>query len=87
MFQCDKCGLCCKSIGKIEIFAEMDRGDGICKYLDEKTNLCKIYDKRPLLCNLDKSYDYYFSSCMSREEYYAINYAACQELKSKGKIE
>lgn len=83
MFKCDKCGLCCKSIAGIEIYADLDRGDGICKYFDEELNLCKIYEERPLLCNVDKSYESYFSLYMTREEYEAINYAACQQLKNQ----
>ena len=83
MFRCDKCGLCCRSIAGIEIYANLDRGDGICKFLNEESNLCEIYDERPLLCNVDKSYDYFFSSYMTKEEYEAVNYAACQQLKSK----
>jgi len=34
--------------------SDLDRGDGTCKFLDEKTNMCKIYDHRPALCDVTK---------------------------------
>jgi len=40
MFQCDRCGCCCRNLHKSEIYAELDRGDGVCKYL--LGNLCTI---------------------------------------------
>lgn len=46
MFECDKCGECCRHLKDILIYAELDRGDGICRYL--KGNLCSIYEERPL---------------------------------------
>lgn len=46
MFECDSCGLCCMNIYKSEIYSELDRGDGVCKYLSG--NLCSIYENRPL---------------------------------------
>lgn len=33
MFECDKCGSCCKNLKKIGEYFDLDRGDGICKYL------------------------------------------------------
>ena len=81
MFECDKCGLCCRSLSGVELYREMDRGDGTCRYFDEVTNLCKIYESRPLLCRVDDSYNAYFSSVMTREEYEKLNYDASAELK------
>lgn len=40
MFKCDKCGECCRHLDKSEEYRELDRGDGVCKYLDQ--NLCSI---------------------------------------------
>jgi Fe-S-cluster containining protein len=79
MFECDRCGCCCRNIGKSDIYASLDRGDGVCKYL--KGNDCSIYDARPLLCRVDKSYERLFSQVMSREEYYRLNKSACIKLK------
>lgn len=81
MFKCDKCGLCCKSLAGNPIYADLDRGDGICKYL--VNNLCSIYDARPLLCRIDEAYNVIFKYYMSKEEYYANNYKMCNMLKSK----
>ena len=83
MFNCDKCGACCKSIAGIELLANLDRGDGVCKYLNEVSNLCEIYNERPLLCNVEKSYEYFFSEYFTWEEFKALNYAACEKLKNK----
>lgn len=82
MFKCDCCGACCRNIDKSELYAELDRGDGVCKYLDG--NLCSIYAERPLLCRVDESYELYFSERYSLEQYYALNYKICRELQKKG---
>ena len=42
MFECDKCGACCRSLKRSELYSKLDRGDGVCKYLND--NLCSIYD-------------------------------------------
>lgn len=83
MFVCDKCGLCCKHINKSKIDGNLNRGDGVCKYLDEETLLCRIYDRRPIFCNVDKFYDKYLSLQCTREEFYAINYESCKILKER----
>ena len=57
MFRCNKCGECCRNLQGISIYADLDRGDGICKYL--KGNLCSIYNERPLLCRIDDCYEHF----------------------------
>lgn len=79
MFICDCCGCCCRNLDKSELYLELDRGDGICKYLDG--NLCSIYENRPLLCRVDECYDLFFHEYMTREEYYQLNITECQKLK------
>lgn len=54
MFYCDCCGLCCMNLSKSEIYSDLDRGDGICKYFDMDSKLCTIYEERPEKCNVDK---------------------------------
>lgn len=81
MFLCDKCGLCCMQVGKSELYQELDRGDGICRYFDDNTHLCTIYDERPLLCNIDMTYKQFFEKKMSLEEYYQVNYEYCKKIK------
>lgn len=79
MFKCDKCGECCRHLNKSDLYRELDRGDGVCKYLIN--NLCSIYSKRPLLCRIDESYDTYFKSMMTKEEFYKLNYEGCISIK------
>ena len=79
MFECDRCGGCCRSLNKNSLYAQLDRGDGVCIYLDG--DQCSIYNDRPLICRIDECYDIFFSGIMSREDYYRVNYEACKRLK------
>lgn len=80
LFQCDCCGCCCRRIGNSPLYAELDRGDGVCKYLDG--NLCSIYETRPLWCRVDECYELIFKDKMTRKEYEQANYEACKILKN-----
>lgn len=82
MFKCDKCGACCRALGGSEIYAFLDRGDGVCKYLDG--NLCSIYENRPLLCRVDESYEMIWKNIIDIDSYYNKNYEACKLLKAAG---
>lgn len=82
-FLCDKCGLCCRNIKGIGELKNFDRGDGVCKYLNEKTNLCEIYENRPLICRVDEMYEKYFYKFYDRETYYELNYKVCKKLKGE----
>lgn len=79
MFACDQCGECCRHLGLSPLYQELDRGAGVCKFL--VGNLCGIYDTRPLLCRVDESFETFFQGRMSREEYYQLNYEACDKMK------
>lgn len=81
MFICDMCGNCCRNLKHSDLYQELDRGDGICKYLDG--NKCSIYADRPLLCRVDESYEKIFKGKISRDEYYQLNYESCNRLKEK----
>ena len=81
MFPCDRCGECCRNLQLSELYSELDRGDGVCRYL--VGNLCSIYSSRPLLCRIDESYDYFFKNSMTREEFYRANLQVCSKLKTK----
>ena len=81
MFPCDKCGECCRNLKLSDLYQDLDRGDGVCKYL--VGNLCSIYRSRPLLCRIDESYDSFFKDFMTREEVYYANLEVCSELKKK----
>lgn len=79
-YECIKCGLCCRNLEKNNIYEDLHSGDGVCKYLNTKTNLCTIYEKRPILCNVDLSYEKYFSKEYTLKEYYKLNYKGCRNL-------
>ena len=79
MFECDKCGECCRHLKGIPIYAELDRGDGICRYL--KGNLCSIYNDRPLFCRIDDCYEQFFKEKYTRDEFYRLNHEICNKLK------
>ncbi len=82
-FHCDCCGLCCRKINRSNLLKDFDRGDGVCKFLDESTNLCKIYASRPDCCNVEQGYQKYFAQSFSYEEYLRLNYDACARLKAE----
>lgn len=79
MFHCDKCGACCRALDGSSIYALLNRGDGVCKYLDG--NLCIIYENRPTLCRVDESYELLWKGIMDRDTYYKQNYEVCKLLK------
>lgn len=85
MFQCDCCGCCCRNLNKSDIYKELNRGDGVCKYLSG--NLCSIYEERPLICRVDECYELFFKQEMSVIEYYNINSMMCMQLKEKEREE
>ncbi|MBR1904646.1 MAG: YkgJ family cysteine cluster protein [Alphaproteobacteria bacterium] len=80
-FHCDQCGLCCRNIKHIDLLREYDKGNGVCKFLDEATNRCLIYATRPDFCNVAVGYEKYFSDIYTEEEYLRLNYKACTFIK------
>ena len=86
MFKCDCCGLCCMNLNNSPLYDDLNRGDGICKYLDCNTMLCTIYNSRSLKCCVDKAYEVWFKNTMTKQEYYELNYEACRRLKEERKI-
>lgn len=83
MFLCDMCGECCRHLNASALYKDLNRGDGICRYLDG--NKCSIYSSRPLLCRVDESYDRFFKEVYTKDEYYRLNYEACERLKKEEK--
>lgn len=72
MFNCEKCGACCKIVG--------------CSYLTED-NLCSIYNDRPDICRVDKMYEKRKEVGMkvSKEDYYKLSKLFCEFLRKRGK--
>jgi len=79
MFECSKCGECCRNLDKSELYTDLNRGDGVCRYL--AGNECSIYENLPILCRIDEGYEVFFREKLSIEEYYRLNYEACEKLK------
>ena len=75
------CGCCCRHLDMSPLYKELDRGDGICRYLDG--NLCSIYQTRPLICRIDECYDLYFKDKITKQEFYELNYQMCKKLKGE----
>lgn len=79
MFQCDQCGACCRNLDLNPVFSELNRGDGICRFLSG--NLCSIYETRPLICRVDEVYELFWKDQLSRERYYQMNSEIYNQLK------
>lgn len=79
-FPCNACGACCRSLGGVSIYAELDRGDGVCRHLDDESNLCRIYAERPTICRVSDMYDRFFDH-LSWPEFVTLNLKACEELR------
>lgn len=62
--------------------AALDRGDGICRHLDEHSNLCGIYDERPSICRVANMYRH-FADRFSWPEFVELNLRACTELRAR----
>lgn len=80
-FPCTRCGACCRSVSLTSQTAWLDRGDGSCKYLDEKTTLCKIYEARPKICRIDFQFQTNYQQKFSWQEFCEENQKACADLK------
>ncbi|MCZ6159384.1 YkgJ family cysteine cluster protein [Campylobacter ureolyticus] len=81
MFECDKCGLCCRHIKGIKELEDFMLDDESCINLDKTLNLCKIYDKRPDICRVDEMFKKVFYKFMSKEEYLNLSVLSCEKLK------
>lgn len=83
-FVCSKCGSCCTHLTLFHgVYDELDRGDGVCMYFDEKTLLCSIYNSRPTLCRVEEGYKLF--SSISWNEYMTKMQSACAYLQSLDK--
>lgn len=82
MFDCERCGACCSNISGAFWAKEMIADDGSCRYFDSATRLCTIYATRPLICSVDRMYERYYAANYSREEFYQLCHASCEELRA-----
>ena len=68
MWECKKCGACCRVVN--------------CPYL--KDNLCSIYEQRPDICRVDKMYEILIKNNeITKERWYEINKIVCNYLQAK----
>ena len=79
-FPCTRCGACCRSVHLSPATEWLDKGNGICRHFDEKTNLCSIYENRPEICRIDLEYEINYQETMSWSEFCALNQACCDML-------
>ncbi len=77
LFPCGKCGICCRSLQKNDLYKFLDRGDGICKNFNEINNLCEIYEKRPSICRVMEMKETLFPE-MTVQDYIQKNIEACK---------
>ena len=84
-FPCTQCGECCKHISHISQLITFDNGRGVCVNL-AGDNSCKIYANRPLICRIDSSYEKYFASICSWEEFLQKNAEACNLMQISAKL-
>lgn len=82
-FDCKKCAACCRQVGATPWGKQLALPNGICRYLNTKTNLCTIYDRRPLFCNIDVYYETFLKDTMDRDYFYAMNKQECLKLQKK----
>ena len=81
-FPCTACGACCRSLGSLPLFAAMDRGDGVCRHLEDRSNLCRIYEERPEICRVADMHRQ-FTDRYSWPEFVDLNLRACAELRAR----
>lgn len=81
-FPCSACGRCCRKVGLAIETQALDRGDGVCRHLDEHSNLCTIYDRRPEICRISLQYELNYKSRFTWEEFVAVNVAVCHQLQA-----
>ncbi|EIZ1360316.1 YkgJ family cysteine cluster protein [Vibrio vulnificus] len=61
----------------------LDRGDGICRYLDIKNKQCGIYDTRPDICRVELQYRKTYSSTYTWKDFVEINLEICEKLPDR----
>lgn len=79
-FPCNGCGSCCRLVANISETAWLDRGDSVCKYLDEQSNRCTIYSNRPLVCRVEDYYLAHLSSRIAWDDFVKVNLEVCEKL-------
>jgi hypothetical protein len=79
-FPCTQCGKCCRNVHLSDLTSWLDRGDGICKYLNSTVNSCSIYESRPDICQIEKQYKNYYAKKYTWAEFTKLNLEVCEKL-------
>jgi len=74
VFQCSKCGACCKVLPAL-VAPYLADENGVCKNLDD--NKCLIYESRPNICRHGKNKP----ANMTEKEHDEISMTFCKKLK------
>ncbi len=82
-FPCTQCGKCCTNVDLAPETALLDRGDGVCRFLDTNTKLCGIYESRPDICRIDLQFRRNYSQQFSWEQFIELNLQVCETLPLK----
>jgi Fe-S-cluster containining protein len=80
-FLCTRCGACCRSVSLSSLTAWLDRGNGICRHLDDETALCSIYENRPDVCRVDLQYKINYQRVISWQKFCELNQQCCAMLQ------
>lgn len=80
MFSCTMCGKCCQHVAALGL----PNVDGVCIFYLPETKRCRIYKDRPIVCRIDEGYEAFFKGHITKEEFYALNEAACKKLQLTG---
>lgn len=81
-FACSRCMECCRSVHLLSETVAMDRGDGVCRHLDEVNKGCRIYDQRPDICRIDRQYALHYQQAMRWETFVRLNEEGCKQLQA-----
>lgn len=81
-FPCTACGQCCRHVHLSQKTAYLDRGDGVCRHLDDDSDLCTIYENRPLICQIENYYHQHYAHLYDWDDFVTLNLDICQALQN-----
>jgi uncharacterized cysteine cluster protein YcgN (CxxCxxCC family) len=82
-FPCNSCGKCCSNVNLSKETRGLDRGDGICRYLNMESKKCIIYDTRPDICRIELQYRKNYSLIYTWRDFTELNLEICEKLPSR----
>jgi len=70
-------------VARSPITAWLDRGDGTCRHLDDKTALCLVYEERPNICRIATQYRINYQKYFSWKNFCELNQKCCTALQER----